>query len=101
MLLLPYFGVKYFIDKDNIKEDVGNAVVRGPSRLLLVLRCTAALSRDSESLRPGATLECLRLAQTAGPSDKGAPWTGQVRTRAEIDRKACVAVEAHHVRYTA
>lgn len=55
MLLLPYFGVKYFIDKDNIKEDVGNAVVRGPSRLLLVLRCTAALSRDSESLQPAVT----------------------------------------------
>ncbi len=56
MLLLPYFGVKYFIDKDNIKEDVGNAVVRGPSVLLLVLRCAAALSRDLEALRPSRLL---------------------------------------------
>jgi len=27
VLLLPYFGVKYLIDKDDVKDDIGNAVV--------------------------------------------------------------------------
>lgn len=27
VLLLPYFGVKYLIDKDNVKDDIGAAVV--------------------------------------------------------------------------
>lgn len=28
VLLLPYFGVKYFIDKDSVSEDISAAVVR-------------------------------------------------------------------------
>ncbi len=27
VLLLPYFGVKYLIDKDDVKDDIGNVVV--------------------------------------------------------------------------
>lgn len=30
MLLLPYFGVKYVIDKDSVSDDISAAVVRAP-----------------------------------------------------------------------
>lgn len=35
LALLPYFGVKYLVEKDSIKSDAGDAFVSVPSTLLV------------------------------------------------------------------
>ena len=39
VLLLPYFGVKYFIDKDSVSEDISAAVVRALLWCNLLAHC--------------------------------------------------------------
>ena len=88
VLLLPYFGVKYFIDKDSVSEDISNAVVRAPLwHYLLACVITSSMS--------GVLKQCLYFCLitvpkssvhlwSAEPGDQGAAGPGKVKAKAEL-----------------